>query len=156
MRFTPKSEEEITAANLLEGGEYPFEVADAEEGQSKSGNDMIKLRLKVLGPDERQYGVFDYLVGTEGSAYKVRHFAESVGLLPQYEAGELEAISLIGRTGYCQVGIDDKNKAYPAKNVIRDYLAKVSAASGSGVPSNKPKGQAPAMVDDDIPFNMHR
>lgn len=151
MRFQPKSEEEIAAANLLLGGEYAFEVAKAEEGTSKAGNDMVKLQLHILDTEDRNHVVFDYLVHTDGSAYKVRHFAEAVGLLGDYERGEMKAEDMVGRTGHCQVGIDDKNKQYPAKNVIRDYKP-ANGNAGASMPASQ-KGNGPAtIVDDTIPF----
>lgn len=146
VRFEPKTEAEISAANLLEAGQYVFEVAKAEEKTSQNGNDMVKLTLAVFDNEDRRHPVFDYLVGTDGAAYKIRHFAESVGLLSQYEAGEIRAEQMEGRTGKCQVGIDDKNKQYPAKNIIRDYVP-----AGVSAPP-KANGKSAPIIDDDLPF----
>src|SRR5688572_8987205 len=99
MRFEPKSEDEIAAANLLADGDYIFEVADAKEETSKAGNDMVKLKLNVVGEEDRMHVIFDYLVSSEGAAFKLRHFAESVGLLPEYERGEITADQMIGCNG---------------------------------------------------------
>lgn len=147
MRFEPKTEEELNAGNLMANGEYDFEVADAEEQTSKkSGNDMIKLKLNFDGDEGRRHVVFDYLVGSEASLYKVRGFAEAVGLLPQYESGELQAVMMNGRTGRAKVEIDHKDKAYPAKNVIRNYIKPKNGAAPAT------KGNHHAVVDDEIPF----
>lgn len=148
MRFQPKTEEEIAVANLLIGGDYPFEVVNAEEQTSKAGNDMVKLRLNVINAEDRGHTIFDYLVGTEGAAYKLRHFAESVGLLAEYERGEMTADQMVGRSGTCQVGIQkDKSGQYPDKNVIRDYV--VPKKNGNG--ADKPKS-AKDDFDSEIPF----
>jgi hypothetical protein len=154
MRFEPKSEAEVAAANLIPGGEYPFEVVSAEEQISKSsGNDMIKLVVGVSTEDGGTRNIFDYLVGSEGSAYKVRGFAVATGHLDKYDNGELKADEMVGWSGWCRVGIQkDKTGQYPDKNVIRDYFAKANGAA----PTAKPKGQAPAMVDEDIPFFPYR
>lgn len=149
MRFQPKSEDEINAANLLAGGDYDFEVFAASEEVSTKGNDMVKLTLHIEGEEGRRHTVFDYLVGSDASMFKVRGFAVCVGLLPQYEMGEMSAESMIGRTGRCQIGIDDKNKAYAPKNVVRMYHKPVNGTAAAPVAA---KGSAPAMVDDDIPF----
>lgn len=151
MKFEPKTEEEINAANLLVGGDYDFEVANAEEGQSKAGNDMIKLTLHIEGEEGRRHTVFDYLVGSEASMYKVRSFAECVGLLDYYNKGELQAVQMPGRTGRCQIGIDHKDKAYAPKNIVRSYQKPGTKGNGAMPP---PKAAQPKRepIDDDIPF----
>jgi hypothetical protein len=150
VKFQPKSEEEIAAANLLVGGDYAFEVTKAEEQTSKAGNDMVKLQLNIPDEEERSHTVFDYLVGTEGAAYKVRHFAEAVGLLDDYERGELKADDMVGRSGIAVVGIQ-KQSGYPDKNVIRDY--KPAHSSAAAAPAATKKGNGPARdMDDSIPF----
>lgn len=149
MKFTPKSEEEISAANLLIGGDYDFEVADAVEETSKaSGNDMVKLKLNIEDDEGRKHVVFDYLVGTDASMFKVRGFAEATGLLAQYDHGELVASDMTGRTGKATIGIDDKNKAYPAKNVVRAYLK----AATNGHAATKTQAAHAPDIDDPIPF----
>jgi hypothetical protein len=150
MKFTPKSEEEISAANLLAGGDYDFEIAKAEEAESKAGNEMIALTLHIEGEEGRRHTVFDYLVGADSSMFKVRGFAESVGLLQEYNKGEMPADILPGRTGRCQIGIDDKNKAYAPKNVVRAYHKPASSGNGAMPPKAAAATRPP--IDDDIPF----
>lgn len=147
MRVRPLSEEEAAAAGLLQKGIYPFEVAEAKEKTSKAGNDMIELRLNVLGEDDSKHGVFDYLVESDGSAPKIRQFAVSVGMLSQYERGELNAVDMIGKTGVCKIYIKkDTSGQYPDKNAVGEYV-KPGGMNGAQ------KGQAPAaIVDDEIPF----
>lgn len=147
MKFEPKTEEELNAANLLANGEYDFEVAEAEEQTSKAGNDMVKLKLNFEDTEGRKHIVFDYLVGSESSLYKVHGFASCVGLLPQYEKGEMQAVMMYGRTGRAKVEIDHKDKAYPAKNVVRNYLKPKNGAA--------PVAKAASVRDDmdsEIPF----
>ena len=151
MRFAPKTENEIASAGLWAAGEYDFEVTDAAEDQSKAGNDMVKLTVSVFNQEGQRRTIFDYLVDTEGGAYKIRHFAEAAGLLPQYERGEMAAEDMIGRNGRCKLTIQkDKSGQYPDKNGIGDYLkpkdgvAPARAASRAKVPAGD--------IDDDIPF----
>ena len=54
MKFTPMTEAEIVSASLLEAGEYPFEVLAASEEISKAGNEMIRVKLAVFGPNGQQ------------------------------------------------------------------------------------------------------
>lgn len=151
MKFVPKSEEEINASNLLTGGDYDFEVAKAEEAESKAGNPMIALTLNIEGEEGRRHVVFDYLVGSDASMFKVRSFAEAVGLLAEYNNGEMPAEALPGRTGRAQIGIDDKNKAYAPKNVVRVYHKPAAGSNGAKPPAlAKKPGFDP--MDSEIPF----
>src|SRR5690242_15015665 len=117
MRFQPKSEKDVASAGNWPAGEYPFEIIEATEGESSTGNDMITMKVVITNDDGRTRTIWDYLVGTEGMAYKVRHCAYATGLGEEYERGELHGHDLEGRTGTCKVGVQkDKNKVYPDKN----------------------------------------
>lgn len=166
MKFTPMTKEEIELANLLAPGVYPFEILIATDEISKTGNEMIKLKLNVFGED-REAHVFDYLL--EKMAFKLRHFAEATDMLADYEAGDLDALRCIGKLGYCKLAIDQGNGEFPAKNVVKDYLkhevplTKPAATSGAGV-AGVPRKLKPeefnakhgldgkAAFDDDVPF----
>lgn len=143
MRVEPKTDAEIETMNLREAGEYDFEVLDAEEKQSKQGNEMVELKVKLEGADGRSFTLFDYLVSTDGMAYKVKHFAKAVGLLSEYEKGDMAAEYMLGRTGRCKLAVQPAKGGYPAKNVIADYIGTGDAARVE---------KTPALVDDEIPF----
>lgn len=157
MKFQPMSEKEIAEAGLLPAGEYPFEVVGAEDKISKSGNDMTELTVKVYDIDGIGHSIFDYLVATKKSAFKIRHFAEAAGLLPNYETGNLPADVMVGRSGYCKVIIrkDDKGE-YPDKNQIADYIKpKDGTSAAASSPKSTLPGRQPPMdpdFDQDIPF----
>ena len=151
----PQTEAQIATANLIAVGEYPFAVLEATDTVSKGGNEMIKLKINVYESDDRARHVYDYLVDIESMAYKVRHFAESIGKLAEYEAGNMPADGLVGCSGTCKIAIDSKDPAYPAKNIVRDYVPP-AAADGLKAPkvTRAPKTKAaPAeIIDDSIPF----
>lgn len=150
MKFQPKTEKEVAEAGLLPNGAYDFEVLEATEDQSKKGNDMVKLKLRLYDAEGSQRTIFDYLVSTDGGAYKIRHFAAATGMLDKYESGELRAEDMEGKSGSCQIAIQkDKTGQYPDKNTVRDYLA-----DDGGAPRATPKVPTPAggMDDDEIPF----
>lgn len=148
MRFDPKTEKEIAEGGLLPLGNYDFEVTYAEEKQSKTGNDMIELKVRIYDNEGQGRTIFDYLVSTDGSAYKIRHFAYSIGMGDDYERGELRADKLIGATGKAKVFIKkDKSGQYPDKNAIADYLP---PAVKNGATLTPAEGRA--ALDDDIPF----
>lgn len=125
MQFTPRSVEDLELeekkreeALLLQKGDYDFEVTEAIEKTSKSGNPMIQVRLKVFHEDSFRF-VTDYLM--EKMAFKLRHFAESVGLLEEYNAGQFDASNLVGASGVVKLEIEPAKGAFAAKNSVKDY-----------------------------------
>lgn len=147
MRFEAKSEEEVSSFDLAPAGKYAFEVLEAEEKQSKAGNDMIALKIGILHNGSMN-GVFDYLVSGEKTAYKVRHFADAVGMLAEYEKGQLNAADLVGLTGECQIVIQPAKDGYDAKNSVKDYVKR-----GGAQPAKAAKGARTEIIQDDpIPW----
>ena len=144
MRFTPKSEKEVAEAGLLSKGTYDFEVVEANDKQSKAGNDMVELICQVYDSEGRGRKIFDWLVDSDGAAYKIRHFAEATGMLAEYEKGELPSHAMVGKTGRCQIVIrKDRDGNYPDKNAIADYVK----ATGT-----TPVEKIDRELDDEIPF----
>lgn len=141
MRVEPKTEAQVSEAGNWPRGTYDFEVADAAEKTSKNGNDMVELVVSVVDKEGKSKKVYDYLVSTDGAAYKVRHFAGATGMIKDYEAGLLNARDMIGKTGRCEIIIKKAQDGYPAKNQISDYICEDSDA--------KPKA---GEIDDEIPF----
>ena len=151
MRVNPKTEEELQLMGLLQPGVYDFEVVEAQDKVSKSGNEMIALTLQVWDINGKPHTVYDYLL--DAMSYKLRHFAESVGLLDKYLAGNIEAsdcrlasakVEIIIQKGGEKLG----GGSYPDKNSVKDYI--VRKGNLSIVPNN------PTLADnsfnDDIPF----
>ena len=155
----PASKEEADAGGNftpLRPGEYDYEVKEASEEQSAAGNDMIKLTVWVYDTDGNRRTVFDYLLGTEKSQFKVRHFAESCGLVKEYERGELDAMDCEGKTGRLKLRIKPAQGDYPAGNQVQDYIAsedkptRVARPSSQSRPTPTPKTNND--LNDDIPF----
>ena len=154
MRVQPKTEEQLKEEGqgpreLLRDGVYPFTVSMATEKiSSSSGKEMIELKLEVFNADGVAHWVYDYL--TDGKmGYKIRHFAETVGLMRQYEQGDMEAADMEGRSGYVNIGCEGARDGFPAKNRVVDYcLPKPSARQVS-----QPKARVTSTdFDDEIPF----
>jgi len=151
MRFTPKTPEELKTMGLIEEGEYPFEVLEAEEQLSKKGNEMIKLKLKIWDNNGRERTVFDYIM--EAMAFKLIHFCDYTGLKDKYEAGSLTADACIGRSGRLHLVVEPGSEKqtggkYDDKNSVKDYL-------DASVPASKPGPVANGIepgFDDDLPF----
>lgn len=142
MRFEPKTSQEIDESNLLDPGLYDFEVVEAADKISRTGNEMVALALRIEDHNGRGNKILDWLVATDGGAYKVRHFAESTGLLAEYEKGNMPAEFMVGRTGRCKLSIKPATGEYRAKNTVADYI-------GAAV---EPVTKTTTMVDDEIPF----
>ena len=150
MKVNPISEQEADAqsSGLWPDGEYDYEIREASEETSAAGNSMIKLEVYIFDRDANRRMVFDYLVNSDGAAWKIRKFAASCGLLPQYEKGDLMANEIVGRTGRCKVGTQAARGEYPAKNVIRDFIK----AAGVSIPVQRREKVVAGEIDDEIPF----
>lgn len=140
-------------------GDYDFEVYDASEETSAAGNEQIKLTLHVFNTEGARRTVFDYLVGTQGMAYKIRHFAEATGIVAQYEKGNLMPSEIVQRTGRLKLRIKKGTNGYPDQNAVQDYIKAGDRTSDIKIPSaayHKPASRgvkSPAGdIDDDIPF----
>jgi hypothetical protein len=155
MKFTPKTDEEIARENLWPAGEYSFEILEAADKTSKSGNEMIEMKVKVINDDGGFILVNDYLL--ESIAYKLKHAAEACGLLEQYSTGSLVSHDFIGKTGMLKLKIqkgkpkdDGSGDVYPDRNAIGDY---VKPKSGNGSAGHAIAAPAPAaFIDDTVPF----
>lgn len=146
LSFQPKSESELASQNLIpDKTECDFEVLQAFDKISKSsGLPMIEVKLNVYREDGSGKFINDYLTG--GMEAKLRHFCDTTGLLPQYQAGALCAADCVGRAGKCRVGIEeDKNGQYPPKNKIKDYIVRKAKPFIAPAP---PQPEEP----DDVPF----
>lgn len=160
MKFQPKTEDELS--QVLPKGTYEAEVFRAEEKQSKKGNDMLVLGLRVFGPGDKTVLVTDYI--TESVAHKLRHFCESCELLDRYESGELEATECLGQSCTVKLKVEeDETGQYPPKNVVGDYVVKkkaplkmatASAAAKKAGAFPDTNAQPVGAADDDIPFSF--
>ena len=86
-------------------GDYLLTVLEAAETVSQNGTEMIKLKLEVEGHGVR---LFDYLVASESSYWKIDTFRKAIGeAVTQGEEVELLAANLEGRQGYARLRIED-------------------------------------------------
>lgn len=146
MQFTPKTEKEIAEENLWPVGEYGFEITEAYDKVSNSGNEMIELKLKVFNAEGGFKFIRDYLL--ESLSYKLRHAATACGAIGKYESGQLVAGDFVGATGFVKLGIDkDKTGKYPDKNAVKDYVTQEDASQAP-----PPGHPAAASFEDEIQF----
>lgn len=146
--------------NLLKEGEYDAVITASLDKQSaSSGNPMMDITLQVFDDNGRSRDVRDFLVFTPSMMWKVIHFADSAGILTQYEEGKLCSDAVIGKRVRVKITIEQgslipqdrlKGKAagskYPDKNKVEDYL-KTGDKKSTALKEN----QGP-FEDDEIAF----
>lgn len=163
MRITPITSEEANEQSVGEpwpSGEYDFMVNEATETISQAGNEQIKLVLHVFNRQGQQRIVFDYLSSASKSQWKVRHFAEAVGMVRQYETGDMPVLDMLSRPGRLKLRVKPAEGQYSAQNAVNDYIPQTSS-SAIKVPSLPMDTKTPARaggggsrdIDDEIPFS---
>lgn len=152
MQFAPKTDKELAEALLWPKGEYDFEVLEAVDAVSKSGNDMIKLKLCCFF-GEKQKQVTDYLLAS--MEHRLKHFCDAAGLAEVYAKGELSAELCKGRTGKVKLKVEEQ-PGYNPKMAVADYVKPAEGATvpGEDVPSapRRVPNAAAAGAADDVPF----
>jgi len=152
MNFTPKTEQQIKEDMLLPKDNYSFEVIEAVNKKSKKGNDMIELKVLIYpkNPEASPRQMNDYLM--EKMMFKLKHFCDETGLQAKYTAGTLTSDDCVGKTGKCQIIIqEDETGQYGPKNSIRDYGAAKKQDIGGPIPEAG-SSKKEEMAKDDIPF----
>ena len=151
MRFDPKSAAQIDEDGLFPDGIYDCEVIHAEDKESKAGNEMIELSIRVYHGEQSRV-VKDWLL--EKVAYKLRHAAETFGCMKQYEAGNLTGDNLMGKSGKCKLKLEPIKDTFPAKNSVSDYVSG-DAQPNASQPQQRAAAGGGGFVDDlndTIPF----
>jgi hypothetical protein len=155
MQFTPKTAAEIEIEKAKSGawpkGVYDFEVADAQDSISKSGNEMIVLDLLVYNQHGHQRKMKDWLL--ELMPVKLHQACQSVGLHAEYEQGTVQAHFFVGRSGKLHLGID-KKEGFDDRNKVTGYVPVAPTPKGMGRPQAvaRPAPRANVDLNDEVPF----
>jgi hypothetical protein len=161
--FNPMTDEELEANNLIEDGEYDFEVVKSTRSTSSKGNPMAALQITIWDKEGKTHTVFDWLVFSQINLCikKVSHFCSAVGLLEEYKKGEIpeDLERFCGRAIIGQVlgqEIPEEKlqgkpigSKYPDKNVVVDYVKGSAKPRKVGVDKEPSESKE---FDDDIPF----
>ena len=139
MKYT--SSNEAPKSYHLPAGDYPVTIVEASETVSRStGADMIKLTLDAEAPDGATAKVFDYLVASASSAWKIDAFRRALGHeVVQGEPVELHAEDLIGRTLRARLKVEEFNGR--ANNKVEAWLAPLAGSGNAPAPA--PRASAP-------------
>ena len=151
MRFEPKTEKQLAEENLLPKGTYPFEVMKATAKQSKKGNDMIELELRIFAQDGKERGLRDWLMPAMG--FKLFHFCAYAGLSQQYDAGTLTSHDCEGKTGFLELTIqEDKTGEFPPRNSVKDYVRPEFRKDAKPALTEAQASNAYSAPTEDVPF----
>ena len=161
MRYVPHSEEDILSMNIIEEGVYKFKVMEVltvdkygAPMQDKNGNDMAKLKLAVWDKNNREHSMSTYISGDSRFAYKLRHFANTIGMLTSYENGSFKIHETLGKAGQAQIVIkkgnaknDGSGDMWPDRNDVKDFVV-----NAMQVPNGAEHQSSPNDLSDDCPF----
>ena len=132
----------------VEPGDYPVEVIDAVESLSRSGHEMIELKLRTSAGSY----LYDFLVFIPSAFWKIDSFRAATGeeVTPEDDV-EIVADDLIGRTGTARLIVEEYNGK--KRNKVAAWLASKAGrmpAMSAAKPATQP--QPKSIEDDDIPF----
>jgi len=166
MRYTPYSESEIQSMHVMEEGIYPFQVIEVhtidKNGNpmtDRNGNDMAKLKLMVCDKDNKERTLYTYISGDGNFAYKLRHFAKTLGMIEDYESGLFNIHKTLNKDGFADIVIkkgtmksDGTGEMWPDRNDVKDFVLRPEPIYPK--PDNRIESPVKndALLDDEIPF----
>jgi hypothetical protein len=173
MRYTPYTEAEIQSMNVMDEGIYTFQVLEVHTTdkfnnpmQDKNGNDLAKLKLLVWDNLNRERTLFTFISGDGNFAYKLRHFAKTIGMLDDYEQGIFNINRAVGKSGTADIVIkkgtlkaDGSGEMWADRNDVKDFVMPATAPALNPSVQPQPVKEEPLQVlqsdelDDDVPFN---
>lgn len=107
---------------------YMATIVKAEAGVSNAGNEKVDLQWKIDGGDYDGRIVFDSLVFTENSLFRVKNTLLGLGF-PKDFKGDIDPESLVGEAAEIVVdiqpgnGTDENGEPYPARNRVKKVKA---------------------------------
>lgn len=137
------SEVSLEDTMVFPAGTYSFEIRGAERQISKAGNNMVKVTLAVVLPENKTGLVTDYLVLSSSSLKKLATFFISTGYMKPGEKIKLSWLDTIkGKVGRAKFKVDhDPTGTYADKNSVGWYLPTEAS-------------QAPKTPMNDMPFEV--
>ena len=135
--------------DFVDPGDYQVEVIDAIETVSKTGHEMIELKLKTSAGSY----LYDFLVFIPNAFWKIDSFRAATGeeVTPEDDV-EITADDLIGRTGTTRLIVEEYNGK--KRNKVAAWLTQRTGSKPAATPAATPptKPQPQSDEDDNIPF----
>ena len=75
----PEYTQNLSSDVLPDGSEWDLVVEDAHEKESQAGNEMIELQLRIMNGSGKGPIIYDNLVFTEKSYWKIDQFRQCTG-----------------------------------------------------------------------------
>jgi hypothetical protein len=142
---------------LLKEGIYDAVVTVSVDTNSSKGHPMMDITLAVYDENGKTHDVRDFLVFTKQMMWKVIHFADSAGIVKEYEEGKLCSENAINKLVKVKIAIEqgkeipiDKLNGKPLgtkyfdKNKVEDYIKKCDQVA--------PNSENKHFMDDEVPF----
>lgn len=133
---TPTAGVDSNSYSPFPAGTYTFVIDEAEETQSKAGNEMLRLAMSVSGGDHDGRKVWDYIVPDAAPflAQKIKNLSLSAGLQTLTCADDL-----LGHKIRAKVKVEAARGEYDASNKVVDYVPRpagmdAQAAEAATVP----------------------
>ena len=144
------TDEQIASRNVSSEGDYPFTIIGAvlkktkpgydANGQPKKIYDMLEVDFEFIDLNGVVKKQKDWIVFIENMDWKLRHLANTTGLLELYDDDVLDESHLLKAKGVFTLGLKemtDRDGQTKKVNFVKDYVKKsTSPASG--------------FIDDDI------
>lgn len=150
------TEEQDQMRNVLDKGEYPFHIKSVAEKPTKKGtNKMLEVELGILDLNGREMTVKDWIIlDMDDMAWKLRHFAATLGLLDRYEDDLLEIRDLLGKNGVARLSIAEYERDGEIRKINRvtDYVKPGQTKGNPTKTTAKKQGNEPFFDDADIGF----
>lgn len=111
--FTPLNDEELQrlrATSVLQPGDYDFITLGAEEKQSRAGDMMVVVTLKVKRHDGKDFEMKDWLVYSPSMLWKVKNYWECVGHPQQYYNPTVNVRDFYNKAGKVRTKLRATNK----------------------------------------------
>lgn len=133
-------------------GDYDFKVISSEEKKSKSGNDMIEMKLEICPAGRKAIAVKDWLVFKSDCINKIKGFCDATGL--NFASGSLDAQDCLGLCGRAR--FSPKESTIDGKKYLSlSYYYPSTRQYQQNASTQIPKGNGlhgEALDEDGIPF----
>lgn len=125
LAYSYVSAEQDAMRNVLDKGEYAFQVKSIAEKPTKSGNNhQLEVEISIVA-NGRENTLRDWvLTDHEEMGWKLRHFAATCGLIQRYDNKTLEARDFLGKNGICKLAVKEyeKDGEKMKGNSVVDYI----------------------------------